>query len=297
VDGQDSIGYPLLVSYILLTLAGWGFAEEPQTPLVPLEAIAYRISAITDGVKELQKHFAPSQLQILEKLNRRDLDHLARLEHVIVPESWHTDELVYSPLPAWYAWAVPYAKALVVHQPAQVFGAYEDGRLVRWGPISSGRKTHVTPSGLFHLNWRSRGRHSTVNPNWFMPWYFNFHNRRGLAFHAYTLPGYPASHACVRLLERDAQWLYRWGEGWELDARGWEVLKPGTPVLILGHYDFDAPPPWQSLDWLVRRIALPADPPLHRDPSARAPENQTAQAPRRSASLGTTRFLPLIGIP
>jgi hypothetical protein len=66
MDGQDSICYPLLVSHILLTLAGWGFAEEPQTPLVPLEAIAYRITAMADGAKALQAQFTPSQLQIRE---------------------------------------------------------------------------------------------------------------------------------------------------------------------------------------------------------------------------------------
>lgn len=152
-------------------------------------------------------------------------------------------------------------KALVVHQPSQTFGGYEHGRLVRWGPISSGREGHQTPSGLFHLNWKSPGRHSTVDADWYMPLYFNFHNERGLAFHQFTLPGRPASHACVRLLERDARWLYDWGEGWVLDERGWNVLDRGTPVLVLGQYDFDVPPPWRSSDWLARGIKLPEEVP------------------------------------
>ena len=46
-----------------------------------------------------------------------------------------------------------------------------------------------------------------------MNWCFNFHNLRGLAFHEYSLLGRPASPACVRLLERDAMWLYNVASG------------------------------------------------------------------------------------
>ena len=90
-----------------------------------------------------------------------------------------------------------------------------------------------------------------------MPWYFNFHNESGLAFHQYALPGRPASHACIRLLERDAIWLFEWGESWILDERGWEVLDSRTPVWIFGEYDFDAPPPWRWRGW---RRASPCRP-------------------------------------
>lgn len=89
-----------------------------------------------------------------------------------------------------------------------------------------------------------------------MPRYVNFHNHRGLSFHEFALPGRPASHACVRLLERDAQWLFEWGESWTLDERGWTVLDRGTPVLILVCYDFTAPPPWRSLEWLARALSF-----------------------------------------
>jgi hypothetical protein len=145
-----------------------------------------------------------------------------------------------------------------VYLPGQVFGAYEFGRLVRWGPVSTGRRSNPTSAGRFALNWRSPGRASTVDPDWFMRWYFNFGNREGLAFHAYPLPGYPASHGCIRLLERDAQWLFEWGHTWLLDPSGTQVLMPGTPVVIIGRYDFDAPAPWRSLAWLSDKVELPS---------------------------------------
>jgi lipoprotein-anchoring transpeptidase ErfK/SrfK len=216
--------------------------------------------AVSSPPADPGERFTPDRLAVLEKLNRADRDRLGQLSRLVVPEVWLFGDLDYSPLPLTSSWAASHPKALVVHQPSQVFGAYEHGQLVRWGPVSSGREAYPTPSGLFHLNWKSRGRTSTIDPDWYMPWYFNFHNERGLALHEYVLPGRPASHACIRLLERDATWLFDWGQGWVLDERGWEVLDPGTPVWVIGQYDFDAPPPWRSLEWLSRGVMLPPSP-------------------------------------
>lgn len=232
-------------------------AEVPTTG-APGREQTYRVMPFTGGEKALRGMFNPEQLALLEKLNRRDIKHLARAKTLIVPAEWLPDELLYSPLPLTWDWAAAQPKLLVVDQPSQVFGAYEAGRLVRWGPVSSGRQSRPTPNGLFHLNWRSKGRHSTDNADWYMPWYFNFDHRRGLAFHQLDLPGLPVSHACVRLLERDAQWLYQWGQGWTLDDRRRAILVPGTPVLIRGEYDFAAAPPWLTLDALAAGIELSA---------------------------------------
>jgi hypothetical protein len=35
-------------------------------------------------------------------------------------------------------------------------------------------------------------------------------------FSQYALPGYPASHSCLRLQERDARYLYDWADQWVL---------------------------------------------------------------------------------
>ena len=149
------------------------------------------------------------------------------------------------------------AKVLIVDQRSQAFAAYEHGLLVHWGPTSTGRQARPTPSGRFHLNWRARSRLSTLSGEWRLNWYFNFHNLRGLAFHEFDLPGVPASHACVRLLARDAQWIYAWGESWTLDLKG-QLAAPGTPVFILGNYDFASPAPARTLEFVARGVTLPA---------------------------------------
>jgi hypothetical protein len=223
--------------------------------------VAYRVVPADEFEGPVTDHFTDDQIGILELLNRADRRHLDRLSELVIPEAWHADPLAFSPFPAVHPPVEAHPKFLVVDQSSQSFGAYEWGRLVRWGPVNSGRSAHPTPAGSFHLNWRSPGRHSTVNPNWYMPWYFNFHNTRGISFHQYALPGRPASHACVRLLERDARWLYEWGETWTLDDRGQNILEHGTPLWITDCYPFGEPPRWRSLSWLDTGINMPGAPP------------------------------------
>ena len=217
------------------------------------QAIQYRIEG--GPLRELAARFKPNELELLEKLNRADVKHLARLNRLVVPSEWRP-EIEHSPFPATYAAAGATPKLLVVDQSSQVFAAYEHGTLVRWGPTSTGRQAKPTPTGVYHLNWRARTRTSTLSGEWRLNWYFNFHNQRGLAFHEFDLPGLPASHACVRLLARDAMWIYNWGQSWTLDPKG-QLVEAGTPIMILGEYNFAAPPPWLSAEFWTRPIALP----------------------------------------
>ena len=244
-----------LLAIMVLTLTFFTGVAGAQTA-----PVRYRIEPQPSTDAELGKRFTPEQVQLLEKLNRRDREHLIRPEPkvpgLVVPEQWELEEVVYSPFPSAWPAAAALPKAIVVDQPTQAFAAYEAGTLVRWGPVSSGRSETATPSGAFNLTWRSRKRTSTDNEAWILEWYFNFINSRGISFHQFDLPGYAASHACVRLLRRDAEWLYGWGEQWKLDPTGRQVLQPGTPVLIMGAFD-PRVMPWLSLEWLTGGIQLP----------------------------------------
>lgn len=215
--------------------------------------IAYRIEQLGDAGRELARFNGP-EIALLEKLNRADAAHMRRLPHLVVPTTWRP-EIDFSPFPATYEAAAATAKLLIVDQPSQSFAAYEYGQQVYWGPISSGRQSKPTPSGVFNLNWRARSRTSTLSGEWRLNWYFNFQNLRGLAFHEFDLPGLPASHACVRLLSRDARWVYNWGQSWTLDAKG-QLEATGTPVMILGAFNFGATPPWRHGERVI--VQLPA---------------------------------------
>ena len=121
-------------------------------------------------------------------------------------------------------------RLLLVSRRVQAFAAYEAGTLVRWGATSTGRRETQTPAGLFATNWRSKLRRSSDNGEWLLPWYVNFVNESGVSFHQFALPGYPASHACARLLIDDAKWIYDWVELWTLDATRQRIEVYGTPV-------------------------------------------------------------------
>ncbi len=254
---QISRRHFLIAGASVLAGAAYAGAQDPA----PTPSLAYRLLPVPRTPAELRQQFTPAQIAILEKLNRRDVDHLLRGEPaipgLIVPDTWADDETVYSPMPLQCEWGAAQAKAIVVHQPAQVFAAYENGSLVRWGPVSTGRKETPTPPGEYTLTWRSRKRRSTDNDAWVLEWYFNFINERGVSFHQFDLPGYPASHACVRLLPRDAMWLYSWGEQWTIDPDDRRrVLTPGSAVWIAGSYDYKAPAPWIEPAAAARVIEL-----------------------------------------
>src|SRR4029078_2892272 len=74
----------------------------------------------------IKKRYTAEQVGVLEKLNRRDLEHLIRLDAIVVPETW-SDELSFSPLPADWPAAQAHVKALAADHPTPLFGAHEDG--------------------------------------------------------------------------------------------------------------------------------------------------------------------------
>ena len=153
----------LVVCGALLSLAVAGARAQPP-------AAMYRVESRANQSEPVARRFSDNQLALLEKLNRADLAALERLPELVVPESWDAPELSHTVLPGRYPAAASEPKLLIVYLPGQVFGAYEWGVLVRWGPVSSGSADSPTTAGFYHLNWRSPGHTSTVDPDWFMRW-------------------------------------------------------------------------------------------------------------------------------
>ena len=187
-----------------------------------------------------------SKLNIVTALNRTDAANIGKLDSIVVPSNFSGDIEFYLPFPLRVAALNEVQKILFFSYPAQVFAAYENGELVYTGPTNMGRKADPTPTGLFFTNWKAEQTTSTFNDEWDLKWNFNIENKLGVGFHEYALPGYPASHSCLRLQEKDAEYLYTWADQWELDDKETVRLK-GTPVVVFGSYDFAAPKPWLQL--------------------------------------------------
>jgi lipoprotein-anchoring transpeptidase ErfK/SrfK len=229
--------------------------EPNPAPIVVLEPansrpVAYRSIVIKEAggpkaLAQLKSEIGEEKMAIALKLNRLDARHLRPGVTILIPEQ--IDELnAYSPFPQRLEAARETPKLLLASLRVQAFGAYEYGNLVRWGPVSSGKKASPTPAGFYHTNWKAKATHSSINDEWLLPWYFNLDNQRGIAFHQYDLPGYPASHGCLRLLDDDAAWIYGWADQWTLSADR-RIEAYGTPVIVFGKYDYGKQAPWKQL--------------------------------------------------
>lgn len=188
----------------------------------------------------------PVQRSLVYALNRVDVVHFSKMDTVIVPVDLNGDIVYYFPFP----FEVPYLneidKIVFFSYATQSFGVYENGVLVHTGPTNMGRENAQTPTGLFFTNWKAKKTISTVNDEWELLWNFNILNKDGVGWHQYDLPGYPASHSCMRLTESDAKYLYKWANQWVLADKTTVQVK-GTPVIIFGNYDFKASKPWHKL--------------------------------------------------
>lgn len=187
-----------------------------------------------------------SKMEIALAINRTDKTNFAQMDSVLIPGDFSGDIEFYLPFPNHVDYLKDIDKIIYFSYPTQTFAAYENGELIYTGPTNMGRKKDPTPTGLFYTNWKAEQTTSTFNDEWDLKWNFNIANKEGIGWHQYSLPGYPASHSCLRLQEKDARHLYDWADQWVL-ANEENVKVKGTPVVVFGTYNFDAPRPWLQL--------------------------------------------------
>lgn len=201
----------------------------------------------SDSVRKIFKEkFTSQQLTTIVALNRVDKNTFASVDTLLIPDQFDDDFLAYSPFPYTLSSAKDVKKLAIFSYPIQAYGLYENGELVKWGPSSMGSKQHKTPEGLYFCNWKGEEVISTFDDEWVLRWNFNIENQEGIGWHQYQLPGTPASHSCLRLLEADAKWMFDWADEWILADK--ETVKAkGTPVIVYGSYDFEGRKPWLNL--------------------------------------------------
>jgi hypothetical protein len=104
--------------------------------------------------------------------------------------------------PGQYVWApnaAPEGPALlVVNLATQRAVLFRNGVPMGASTISSGKKGYETPTGVFTVLEKKKEHYSKTYNNAAMP---NMQRLtwKGVALHAGNLPGYPASHGCIRL--------------------------------------------------------------------------------------------------
>ncbi|WP_081770208.1 L,D-transpeptidase [Luteimonas huabeiensis] len=108
----------------------------------------------------------------------------------------------------WYPEAAPEGPVvLVVSLDEQRAYAYRNGIAIGVSTISSGREGKETPTGVFTILQKRRDHRSNLYNDAPMP-YMQRLTWDGIALHGGPLPGYPASHGCVRLPQAFAEKLF-----------------------------------------------------------------------------------------
>ena len=96
---------------------------------------------------------------------------------------------------------------IIVSLDEQLVHVYRNGIKIAVSTCSTGKPGHRTPTGVFVVLQKDRDHHSSTYNNAPMP---NMQRLTwdGIALHAGRLPGYPASHGCVRLPLKFSELLF-----------------------------------------------------------------------------------------
>ena len=101
----------------------------------------------------------------------------------------------------------PLIIAISINQ--QKVKVYDANGFFAESPVSTGMKGHATPMGVFSIIQKHKMHHSNIYSGAPMPFMQRI-TWSGVAMHAGVLPGYPASHGCIRMPMAFAQKMWNW---------------------------------------------------------------------------------------
>jgi L,D-transpeptidase catalytic domain len=127
---------------------------------------------------------------------------------------------------------------IIISIADQRISLYDNAALIARSSVSTGVEGHPTPLGVFSVISKQRWHRSNIYSAAPMP-YMQRVTWSGIALHAGVLPGYPASHGCIRLTNAFAIQL------WHLTKRGTRVIiahDDVRPVEIANPHLFESKP-------------------------------------------------------
>ena len=209
---------PALMSILLLVATNAAEAKPYGARLCANDA---RFTCYTVKKGDTWQTLFPSTAKrdLVMRVNRINISLKQGMRIAVPKDSSATNMLDYSPISKQIS--PPGEKIILVslNESQLAFGAYDaQGNLQYWGPVSGGKgycsdtgKRCHTALGQYSI-YRKEGASckSTKFPlgrgGAPMPYCMFFHG--GFAMHgSYEVPGYNASHGCIRMFINDAQWL------------------------------------------------------------------------------------------
>lgn len=143
--------------------------------------------------------------------------------------------------PGEFSWkpelAPPGQLVIVVSIPEQRAHVYRNGVRIGVSTVSTGTPEHPTPTGTFEILQKKVMNRSNLYNNAPMPFMQRL-TWDGIALHAGKIPGYPASHGCIRLPVAFAEKLYAETQKGMLvvvaddSSHGPDVLYPGDSAPV-----------------------------------------------------------------
>jgi hypothetical protein len=96
---------------------------------------------------------------------------------------------------------------MIISLPEQLAYVYRNGVVIGFTTVSTGKEGYETPTGVFTILQKNADHYSNIYDSAPMP-YMQRLTWSGVALHAGRLPGYPASHGCVRMPYEFARLLF-----------------------------------------------------------------------------------------
>lgn len=111
------------------------------------------------------------------------------------------------PQPPTIAQALQSGVLIVISKASQRMQVFKDGTPWLSSPVSTGRRGHTTPAGVFAILEKQKFHRSNIYSNAPMPFMQRL-TSGGIAIHAGYVPGHPASHGCIRVPYAFARTLF-----------------------------------------------------------------------------------------
>ena len=164
-------------------------------------ALADPLAPVAEGEVAVEQQADPAAGEPTE------VTHLAEAARQDMAERFGTIELS----PGEFRWAseIPKSGAIevVISLTDQMAFVYRAGDLIGVTTVSSGKIDHETPTGVFPILAKEKVHRSTKYDDAPMPFMQRL-NEYGVAMHGGNVPGYPASHGCIRLPMKFAARLF-----------------------------------------------------------------------------------------
>jgi lipoprotein-anchoring transpeptidase ErfK/SrfK len=160
---------------------------------------------------------------------------------------------------------------IVVSIDRQKVTVYDTKGVFAESPVSTGMKGHSTPMGVFSVIQKHKFHHSNIYSGAPMP-YMQRITWSGVAMHAGVLPGYPASHGCIRMPMAFAVKMWNWTR---MGAR--VIVSPGQ----MSPQNFSHP--------LLASVRVPPQPAASLEPQTNAGD----KADKDAANTGAAEAKPV----